>query len=744
MKAAARQGGISRRGLLVTGGAGIGLVVAWALWPRRWHGALPLGEREHGFGAWLKIGEDGRVIVAMPVVEHGQGAFTALAQIAADELGADWRTVGVEVAPPSPLYANRLAAEELLGDAARRLPLPAEAAGARAMRLMLTGGSSSVRQFEPLLREAAAEARVRLCMAAARDWGVDWRSCTTGDGFVTAGERRERFGVLAAAAAGETPPDAVALRNDDGARLAGMPVPRLDTPAKVDGSANFAGDIRLPGMVFAAIRQGPLGDTRLVAANRAAADAVPGMRQVVATDRWIAAIATNGWAAERGLDALAPRFETRGAPSDVSVAAALDAAFDRAGGRMHEAGDVAGAFAAPRIVTAGYRVAPGLHAAIELPAATAAFADGRLRLWLATLAPASARAAAARVLGIGEERVTVIAMQLGGSFGAGLDTLVAEQAALLAQATGRPVQLSWSRAEDIIRARPRPPAAARMRARLDRNGRLTSWHARIATPPLGHELAGRLLAGDAFAAASLALPGSGDAAAVAGAVPPYAIGSVAVDHHAADIGFAAGHLRGGAHGASAFFTESFIDELARLVSVEPNYFRIQMLGQNARLANCLNTVASLGGWQGGVLGSGQGIACHAMRGSHIAILAEARIEGGRVRCDRLVAAVDCGRVLHPDLVLQQIEGGLIFGLAQATGCTTPLKEGLAERRRLADLRLPMLSDIPDITVEIIRSEAEPGGVGEIAVPPVAPAIANAVMAASGLRLRRLPLDPANP
>ena len=169
-----------------------------------------------------------------------------------------------------------------------------------------------------------------------------------------------------------------------------------------------------------------------------------------------------------------------------------------------------------------------------------------------------------------------------------------------------------------------------------------------------------------------------------------------------------------------------------------------MLGQQPRLANCLNIVASLGGWQGGIMGSGQGIAAHSFRGSHIAVLAEASVEGGRVRCSRLVAAVDCGRIVHPDIVLQLVEGGLIFGLAQALGCSTGYKDGVAQARTLSDLRLPMMNDIPDITVELIRSEAEPGGVFELAVPPVAPAIANAVAAVAGLRLRQLPLDPANP
>lgn len=737
--------GVTRRRVLVGGGLGVGLVVAWGLWPRRFVDPAPLREDERGFGPWLRIAEDGRLTVSVPVVEHGQGVFTTLAQVVADELGADWRTVGVEPAPIGPAHANPLAAAALFGGIEARMPVPPALAGERSMRLMLTGGSASLRQFELPLREAAATARGLLIDAAAARWRIAATNCATRAGFVVAGERRLRFGELAAEAAARTPAGRPVLRSDEGDRLAGTPVTRLDSPAKLDGSANFVADIRLPGMLFAAIRQGPLGDTRLIGCDPAAADAIPGAVKVVTNPRWVAVLATDGFAARRGLDAVRPRFETRDPVSDASLAAALDGALAAPGARVAAAGEPDAVLTGRRLFTATYRAAPGLHAAIEPTAATALFEDGRLRLWLATLAPAAARAAAARVLAIGEDAVTVIPMQAGGSFGAGLDTLVAEQAALLAREAGRPVQLSYSRGEDVMRDRFRPPAAARMTARMERDGRVVAWRAAVAAPPLGPELAGRLMGGEPIADLSLALPARpGDAAAVAGAEPPYGIAHWAVDHHAAAIGAPVGHLRGGASGYTAFFAESFVDELARRAEFDPSYFRIRMLGQQPRLANCLNTVASIGGWQGGILGSGQGIAAQAFRGSFIAVLAEAAVEGGRVRCSRLIAAVDCGRVVHPDIVLQLLEGGLVFGLAQALGCSTQYKGGVAAARTLADLGLPMMADLPDITVELIRSEAEPGGVSELAVPAVAPAIANAIAAATGLRLRRLPLDPANP
>lgn len=736
--------GVSRRRLLVGGAAGVGLVVGWVLWPRDYGVNLTAAEGETILGPWLKIGADGVVTVAVPQAETGQGVFTALPQIVADELGADWRTVAVEPAPINPLYANDVAASVLFDAALGPLPEPLRRRHVQAATLMLTGGSTSVRAFEGELRQAGAAARVLLCKAAARRWGGDWQACTTADGFVALGGQRERFGALAADAAGETLPGGdLPLRSGEDKRLTGEPLPRLDAPAKVDGSANFAGDIRLPGMVFAAIRQGPIGDSRLVRVDRAAADRIRGVSAVIENPRWVAAVAETWWAANRALDALAPRFETTSALVDTAfIDAALDAALDGDGTRMAHVGDLAAAFKDAQVVTADYRVGAALHAAIEPTTATAAWRDGRLSLWMPTQAPALARAAAARVLGIGEERVVLHPTIAGGSFGAALEHQVAEQAALLAQRLQKPVQLTWSRSETCLHDRYRPPAAARMTARLGKNGAVAGWLGKIAAPAVGRELSQRLLAGDTTAQAALLLPHGGDSLAVEGAVPAYAIPALAIDHHPTEIGVPVGYWRSGAHSYTAFFNECFLDELAHVAGIEAHSFRIAMLGGNPRLARCLSTVATLGGWQGGIPGSGQGLACHAMRGSYIAVLAEARVGADqRIKVDRLVAAVDCGRQINPDLVLQQIEGGLMFGMAAAIGASTGFTDNLADVRGFGAMGLPGLADTPEVTVEVIRSDAEPGGVSELGVPAVAPAIANAIMAATGVRLRRLPLLP---
>lgn len=732
---------VSRRTLLIGGGAGIGLVVAWAVWPRHYAPNLTAAKGEHIVNAWVKIGEDGHVTVAVPQAEHGQGVWTTLPQIVADELGADWRTIAVEPAPLNPLYANPLATDELFGGAFPAVPAAVRTSHAVRSALMLTGGSSSVRQFEDDLRIAGATARVLLQKAAAKRWGADWQACATADGFVVRGKQKLRFGELAAEAAAGQAPASVLLRVGESGRLAGQSVQRLDSPAKIDGSANFAGDVRLPDMVFAAIRQGPARDSRLVQADTAAADRIRGTLQVVKADTWVAAVATNWWAANTALEALAPRFEVAGLPpSTQSIHRALDAALAGDGVRMASAGNVGSAFRGAQVVTADYRANLALHAAIEPTTATAAWSDGAVELWLPTQAPGLARDAVAAALGVGAASVVVHPMPVGGGFGAGLEHDAAVQAAIIARDAKRPVQLTWSRGEDCLHDRYRPPARAKMAARLDNQGRILGLLTKIAAPPTGRDLAGRLMASDPAARAALALQPGGDGYAVAGATPFYQIPSYALDYHEADIGVPTGHLRGGAHGYTCFFTECFIDELAHVAKTEPLSFRIGMLGGDARLARCLSTVAALGGWEGGVAGSGQGIACHSFRGSHIAVFAEAHVEEDQtIGVDRIVAAVDCGRQINPDIVRQNVEGGLVFGMALALGCSTDIANGLATVRGFGDLDLPVMADLPDITVELIPSEADPGGVGELAVPPVAPAIANALQAATGFRIRSLPL-----
>ncbi len=728
--------GISRRTLLIGGGAGIGLVVGWALWPRSYRPNLRAGDGETAMGAFLKIARDGRVTVAVPQAEIGQGVWTSLPQILADELGADWRTVAVEPAPLSPLYANLLLAEEAADDSAFPSLFGVDHWTARqyATRnaLMLTAGSTSVRAFEARLREAGAAARALLSMAAAERWNADWEELDSHDGFVWRGNQRLAFAELAESAVGYGLPDNLPVRGGAEHRLTGQSLPRLDLPSKIDGSAMFAGDIRLRDMVYAAVRAAPPGSRR-TAIDQAAADRVPGALTVIENPDWIAVAATNWWAATKALDALRPAYEfPLDLPSSPSIAAALAGALDTGDAdRLFEVGDVGADIPGASRIDARYEVGLAPSAAIEPLTATARLIGDRLEIWAPTQAPGLAQAAAARAVGFAESQVTLFPALVGGGYGRKLESAAIEQAAVIAVRLGRPVQLTWPRIHEIQRDSFRPPAAARMSAWISQAG-IGAWQARIAAPETAAEVARRLRAAGSFFRP--------DGGPVAGAVPPYAIANVAVDHVVAEIGIETGIWRGGAHSYTGFFTESFVDELARAAGLEPLSFRMRMLGDNPRLARALATATSIGGWDGGPPGSGMGIAAHSAFGSYIAALVEIEISREqRVRVLRAVCAVDCGRTVNPEIVKQQIEGGLVHGISAATGRPIEFVGGLPTARTIGAYGLPILRDAPEVTVELLESEDEPGGVTELGVTVAAPAVANAFFSLTGQRPRRLPI-----
>jgi isoquinoline 1-oxidoreductase beta subunit len=746
------ESGLTRRKLLVGGGIGAGLLVAWSLWPRRYQPNLRATDGEHLFGPWLKIAEDGKVIVGIPQSESGQGVFTALAQIIAGELGADWRSVAVQPVSANPLFANELLAREwapafwpesvnpkLIGSATEGV-IDEQA---RRSNFVITGGSSSIRQFEKPCREAGAVARVLLCQVAAERWDTDWEQCETDKGFVVFGKKRLAFADLVADAAQLSPPDPIPLRPSARNHLSGRDAPRLDLSPKVDGSASFAGDIRLPDMLYASVRGGPIGDTLLKSADSKAASKIRGVVNIVRTDHWIAAVATNWWAANKALDAMAPVFKTTGVMADSGqIGQALSDAISKGpGARLIRTGDVDASLekdAGTRVFKADYSVAAAVHAPIETRSATASFQNGRLQIWIASQAPDDVARVAAAAIGIGSGEVTVYPVFAGGSFDRNFDNLIAAQIAVIAKEIGRPVQLTWSRPEDFVRDHVRSPALARMTGAINRDGQVAGLAVRVATASTMRELAGRL-GGESINDARLGVAGDLDVFAVEGAVPPYAIPNLTVDHFPVKMPMPTGPWRSMAHSHNCFFVECFIDELAHKAGVEPLSYRMQMLVNQTRLARCLTGVATMAGWDGGVSGSSKGLACHSMRGSHIAVIASARTGETGVRVERISAMVDCGRLINPDLARQQIEGGIIFGLAQALGSSTDFENGLPTVKRLREIDLPGLADVPEITVEFIRSNEEPGGVSELGVPAVPAAIANALFSAAGIRLRELPL-----
>ena len=756
---------LTRRGILAGAAAGGGLLVAWWLMPRRYPVPLSPGSGEHIFGAWLRIGEDGVVTIAVPQLEMGQGISTLLPQIVAQELGADWRQIAAEPAPPSGTYGNVPLARKWIalwdpavaGLSDRSDAMLAERFAGTA-RFMATADGASIAAYEQPCREAAAAARALLAQEAAAGWGVSWEQCEVDAGFVRHGDKQADFGSLAAGAATRTPPNPVPLRPEP-AREEPLPTgsetaiafPRLDLPSKVDGSWRFAGDVRLPGMVFASIRHGPVGDSKLTGFDREGAKGVRGLAGIVESKRWLAAAATTWWAADQALAKMKPRFSVA-APASTNEFSSRLATMVRGGPhfRLVETGFGAGTMKRVDLARI-YEIDP-LHAApLETATATARFENGKLELWIATQAPEQARIAAGRAIGLAPEDVALYPVAAGGSFDARLEHDHAIEIALIAKALadqGIPaVQLSWPRRSEIIRSRPRAPANILVGAQLAQGGTgaIDALRMRIATPAGAAEFGKRLFENLTPGAAMRDTAGQKDALACEGAVPPYSIPSCVVDHVPVEIGLPVGRVRGNAPGIAAFAVESFIDEVAAKFGREPLSFRMAMLGNDIRLAACLQRAAQLAGWDGGADQSGEGLACvrlgDAATGARIACVASARQGegGGGLRVTRMSAVVDIGRIINLDIARQQIEGGLVFGLATALGNTIRLRSGVPERSDYAALGMPALADCPEMAIEFIESEAPPADPGELGAVVAPPAIANALFSATGLRLRRLPL-----
>lgn len=750
---------VSRRGLLVGTAAGGGLLVAWWLLPRTYRTPLVAAKGEQVFGAWLKIATDGVVTVAVPQLEMGQGISTLLAQIVAYELGADWRQIAVEPAPVSGAYGNVPLARKwmaLWDPTFAGLSEGTDAVMAQrfagAQRFAATADGTSITAYELPCREAAAAARAMLAQEAASRWGVGWEACEIADGFVTHGENRATFGELAEGALAWSPPDPPVLRpeppreaplsaDDDEAPAC----PRLDLPSKVDGSYRFAGDVRLPGMVFAAIRHGPADGSELVGFNRAGAAGIKGLVGIVKSKRWLAAAGDTWWSADAALEAMKPKFKTAAPVNSNEIFARLNTVLK--GGEAFTIAETGfGRDAMTRVDMARqYEIEPAYAAPLETATAVARFADGRLDLWMASQAPEQARIAAARAIGIATEQVALYPMPAGGSFDARLEHDHAIEIAQIARELGRSVQLTWSRRDEIVRGRPRAPASMLIGAQLSKagDGAIDALRVRIATPPAAHEFGKRLFGNVTSMAAIRDTEGMSDPLACEGGVPPYSLPGLLVEHVPVTIGLPVGRVRGNAYGPTTFAIESFLDEIAAKFEREPLSFRITMLGKDVRLAACLQRAAQLAGWDGGVNQSGQGLACARIgegpEAARIACVATARQSEGGVRVTRLSVAADIGRIINHDIARQQIEGGLVFGIGIALGNPIKLRAGVPEVSDYAGLGLPALIDCPEMRVEFLASEAPPADPGELGAVVAPPAIANALFSATGLRLRRLPL-----
>lgn len=748
---------VSRRGFVLGTGAAGGLLVAWALTPRRFPAPLEAAPDEVLFDAWLKIGKDGVVSVAVPEVEMGQGISTLIPQIVAYELGADWRQVAVEPAPVSGAYANaplaahwaRLWMPLLPGLAEEPDSLLARRFAEREAFTTTAEGTSLTAHEEPA-RIAAASARAMLAQAAASRWGVSWEECDAAGGFVLHDKQKLAFGELVEEAAGYSPPRPAAVRVQPMAERpaefpAGAPLrfPRLDLPAKVDGSYAFAGDVRLPDMLHAAIRHGPVGDTRLGGYDTHQTKAVQGLVKLVNGDTWLAAAATDWWSAERALSLIAPRFAAEQRAESAAIEQALhDGLLTGSANRIAEVGEPDKWFVDKFEHVAHYNVAPAHHATLETATATARFKDGKLELWTASQSPQAARRKAATALGIDLEQVVLYPMPAGGSFDRRLDNDHVAEAALIAREVKRPVQLMWSRWQEQVAGLPRTPLKAVLAARTAQDGSLTALKIRVAMPATAQEFGERMF-GNAAPREALAAQVRRDPLAMDGMVPPYAVPNLVVEHVPVAIGLPTGRMRGNAQALGCFLIETFIDELAGKAGREPLSYRIAMLGHDVKLAQCLQRAASLAEWNGGAGGTGQGLSCHRMtvagREGRIAVVASARRDERGIRVDKLTAVVDIGRVVNVDIARQQIEGGLLFAMGLCSGATTAYGDGLPLTGRLGMMGLPLLTDCPEIEVDFIDSSEPPFDPGELGTIAASPAIANALFSAGGTRLHTLPL-----
>lgn len=723
---------ITRRKVLLTGLAvGGGLVVAATLRPDR---DVPRAEARLGgddarmLTTWLRIGHDDSVLVVVPYCEMGQGVHTALPMLAAEELGADFARVSVMHAPAAPEFVSGQVLLTFLeqgtgytpGTVTRR---PLRSVSRRASRLfdvMFTGASTTVRNGWVTFREAGAAARAMLIAEAAARWGVEEDTCDTREGLVhhAASGRSLRFGELVDGAASRRAPSRPPLRDPDSFQFVGRSLPRLDIPDKAAGRAMFGVDVRPAGLKHAALAAAPYPDAQLTGFDAERARALPGVHAVIPLEDAVAVVADSWWEARRAADALDVRFSRpEGAVADTAAAERRirDALDSGRRSRRLRVGDAPGALAAAaRRLDAEYVVPHLAHACMEPMNATAWVREGRCDLWIPTQAPMRARSEAARVAGLRARDVEVHTTLLGGGFGRRAEIDVVTQAVAVAREVPYPVQLLWDRPQDLQRGFYRPLVIARMQGGVDERGMPVAWTQVFNADHQSVDLM------------------------------PYALPNALAERVRVDDALPWGWWRSVDHSQHAFFTESMIDELAALGGQDPVALRLALLPEGSRLRGVLERVAEACGW-GNALppGRGRGVAISASFGSYIAQVAEVGLdEAGRLRVYRIDCALDCGQIVNPDTVRAQVEGGILFGLSAALREEVTLRDGAVVQRNFDSYPMLGLAESPEIHVHLVASRASPGGVGEPPTPPVAPAVTNALYAASGRRIRRLPLSTA--
>jgi isoquinoline 1-oxidoreductase beta subunit len=710
---------VSRRQFVVVlASAGGGLLLGCRAGDRlEGRSAAKAAEATFAPNAFVRIDRNGGVTVIVSQVEMGQGMYTSMPMLVAEELEVSLDQVQVEHAPPNDkLYANPL------------------------IGFQATGGSTSVPAMYQPLRQAGATARTMLVAAAAQRWNVDPSSCRAQKGSVSHPPtgRTLTYGALADAAAKLPVPAQVRLKDPKDFTLIGTPAKRLDSPAKVHGTAPFGIDVRLPGMKVATVAASPVLGGKVAGLDDGKAKAVPGVRQIVRLDEAVAVVADHMWAAKQGLAALAIRWDDgpNAKLSTTDVVEGLDAASQKPGVVARKQGAPAAAIAgAAKKIEAVYQVPFLAHATMEPMNCTVHVRKDGCEVWIGSQVLSRVQATAAEVTGLPLEKVVVHNHLLGGGFGRRLEVDYATQAVRIAKQVDGPVKVVWTREEDVRHDVYRPYYYDRIAAGMDARGKPVAWTHRIVGPSILARWA------------PPAFKDGMDSDAVDGAAQLlYEIPAVQVEYvrHEEPV-LNTGWWRGVGPTHNIFVVESFIDELAATARQEPLAYRHALLGKSPRARAVLDVAAKAAGWgQKLPAGQGRGVSfLYSGWDTYLVLVADVEVsKSGQVRVRRVVCAVDCGTVVNPDTVKAQMEGGIIFGISGALYGEVTLKNGRVEQSNFNDYRVLRMNEAPAIEVHLIRNNERPGGIGEPATAATAPALANAIFAATGKRIRRLPLQKA--
>ena len=661
--------------------------------------------------AFLRIGSDESVTVLLAHSEMGQGIWTTLPMMVNEELDADWSRFRVEHAPAAPEYHSTV------------------------FPIQMTGGSTTTWSELDRYRQVGAMARTLLVSAAAAQWSVKPGDCRTEKGFVICGDKRASYGSLAAAAAKLPAPQKVQLKDPADWKVIGKPTRRLDTPEKITGRAKFGMDVQLPGMLTAVVAHPPTFGGKVKGFDAAAAKAVPGVRAVFAVPSGVAVVGDHFWAAKKGRDALQVDWDL-GPHADVDTVKLRASYLEKAksaGAKAAAGGDVEKALG-PEVLVAEYSLPYLAHAPMEpLNCTVRRTADG-CEVWTGTQFQTVDQGRVAQILGLKPEQVAIHTTFLGGGFGrrANIASDFVVEAAHVAKQLDKPVKVVWTRDDDIRGGYYRPMAIHRVEGSLDAQGNPAAWRHRIVSQSI--------VAGSPFAAM---IKDGIDPTVVEGASDSHYVTAIAnhrVDLHTVDPGVPVLWWRSVGNSHTAFAVESFVDELAHAARRDPLEFRRALLEKAPRVRAVLELAAEKAGWgTPPPAGQARGLAVHESFGSIVAHVAEVSVEDGRIRVRRVVCAIDCGVCVNPLGVAAQMESAVVFGLSAALHGELTIKEGRVQESNFHDYRVLRMHEMPKVEVHIVESRERSGGAGEPGTPPVAPAVANAVFALTGKRLRELPL-----